>query len=101
MLAWSLVYTHSSADVDDKNSYLASIREKRVRYVDINRLTAYVVPLAPETALMHGRVLIKADVSGQPKRLDNLYQSVWQRSGPNGHWQMVAWASTAIPPSKA
>lgn len=100
LLAESLVYTHSSADVESKAAYLASVRAGHVKYLSVDRRTANFVALDDGTVLMHGHVVIEAEIRGVHKKLNNLYQSVWTASGPDGKWQMATWASTAIPPGK-
>lgn len=90
-----VVYTHSSAVIDTKHTYLQTLREGRLRYLAAQRKSADV-RLYGQVAIMHGHVTMQIESHGKTKELNNLYQSVWvERSG---RWQLVSWASTVIPP---
>jgi len=95
MLTDDIVYTHSSARVDNKENYLADMRSGRLRYRVVQRKNVQI-RLYGHVALMHGRVVMQVDIQGQPKNLENLFQSVWVEE--QGRWQMASWASTVIPP---
>lgn len=95
MLGDELSYTHSSAHCEDKAQYLASLRSGRVRYLDVQRHQAKV-RVHGDVATVDGHVLIRAEVDGIRRELDNRFLSVWKRRASG--WQMLAWASTPIPP---
>ena len=90
-----LVYTHSSAAVDDKAKYIDAIRSGRTRYHSIKRAEQRVRGYG-DTALVTGRAEIEVDVNGQHKSLRLRYLDAWTRT-PQG-WKFVAWQSTAIAP---
>ena len=87
-----LVYTHSSAAVDDKASYLDAIRSGRTRYHSIER-AAERVRTYGDTALVDGTAQIEVDVDGKHKSLRLRFLDAWTRT-PQG-WKFVAWQSTA------
>jgi ketosteroid isomerase-like protein len=89
-----LVYTHSSAVVDTKQSYVESIRSGRTRYRKIER-GEQKVRVYGEAALVTGRAAIEVEVDGKPKSLKLRYLNVWVKQA--GAWKFVAWQSTSIP----
>ena len=94
MLHDDLVYTHSSAVVDDKASYVDAIRSGRTRYHSI-KCAEERVRVYGDAAFVTGRAEIEVDVNGQHKSLRLRYLDAWTRT-PQG-WKFVAWQSTAIP----
>jgi len=89
-----LVYTHSSAVIDTKHSYVEGIRSGKFRYSKIER-TGEKVRVYGDTALVTGRAAIEVAVDGKPKSLRLRYLDVWVNQ-PGG-WKFVAWQSTSIP----
>lgn len=89
-----LVYTHSSAVVDDKASYVEAIRSGKTRYHSIKRSEERVRAYG-DTAFVTGRAEIEVDVNGLHKSLRLRYLDAWTRT-PRG-WKFVAWQSTGIP----
>jgi len=94
MLHEDLVYTHSSAVVDDKASYVEAIRSGKTRYHSIKRSEERVRAYG-DTAFVTGRAEIEVDVNGQHKSLRLRYLDAWTRTREG--WKFVAWQSTAIP----
>lgn len=94
LLGDDLLYTHSSAVTDTKASYLESLRTGKVRYLAAQR-DGVSVRAYGDTALVHGHARIEAEIDGTRRSLDNMFVNVWVRRA--GGWQMVHWASTAIP----
>ncbi len=93
LLADDLVYTHSNARVDTKESYLAPLRAGTTRYVE------YVpselnVRVYGTTAVLVGRAQTRALVSGEERRNDLRFTNVWVFR--DGRWRMVAWQSTRL-----
>jgi ketosteroid isomerase-like protein len=89
-----LVYTHSSAVVDTKPSYVESIRSGKTRYRKIER-AEQKVRVYGDAALVTGRAAIEVEVDGKPKSLKLRYLNVWVKQA--GAWKFVAWQSTSIP----
>jgi len=88
-----LVYTHSTALVDSKASWLESMRSRKTRYrkVACSNRKARVYG---DMALVTGRADIEAEISGRPKSLKLLFLNAWVRT-PQG-WKFVAWQSTPL-----
>ena len=94
MLADDVVYTHSSAVVENKEEYLNTLHEGRLRYLAVQRQDADVRLYGP-VAVMHGHVIMQIETQGGIKNLNNLFQSVWIER--DGRWLLASWASTVIP----
>jgi ketosteroid isomerase-like protein len=94
LLHQDLVYTHSSAVVDTKASYLEAIRSGRTRYASQQRFEERV-RMCGDCALVTGRAEMQAEVNGMRKTLRLRYLDVWTKT-PHG-WKFIAWQSTAIP----
>jgi ketosteroid isomerase-like protein len=89
-----LVYTHSSAIIDTKQSYVEGVRSGKFRYRKIER-SEEKVRVYGDSALVTGRAAIEVEVDGKPKSLKLRYLNVWVKQA--GAWKMVAWQSTSIP----
>ncbi len=94
LLADELVYTHSSASVDNKSQYIEALRNRKAKYVAIERSNTRS-SFYGDIALMHGQARIEVIVNDTLKNLNNLFQTVWIKR--DGRWQLLAWASTVIP----
>ena len=94
LLADTLTYTHSSAVVDDKTSYIESIRCGRVKYLKVERFDSQSRVYA-DTVVTTGRARIDVLVSGVERNLNMRYANVWIKT-PKG-WQFALWQSTPIP----
>jgi len=94
LLHQDLVYTHSSAVVDTKASYLEAIRTGKTRYASQKRFEERV-RMCGDCALVTGRAEMQAEVNGVHKTLRLRYLDVWTKT-PQG-WKFIAWQSTAIP----
>ena len=94
LLADDLVYTHSSAAVDDKASFIESMRSGRVKYESVEPRDVQV-RVYGTTAVVTGAGRFRVTAQGQA--LDNQlrYTDVWVLR--DGRWQMVAWQSTRLP----
>lgn len=94
LLADTLIYTHSSAVVDDKAAYIDSIRTGRVRYSRIERFDTRAFHYG-DTVITAGRARIDVQVNGVERNLNMRYSNVWIKT-PKG-WQFALWQSTPIP----
>lgn len=94
LLADDLTYTHSSAAVDSKATYIESMRSGAVKYESIEPRDVQI-RVYGTTAVITGAGRFKVTARGQA--LDNQlrYTDVWVLR--NGRWQMVAWQSTRLP----
>lgn len=94
LYADTLVYTHSSAQVDDKAKYIANMKTGATKYVSIDRedikANAY-----GNSAVVTCKATIKLKVSGEDRlviaRMIHVYVKIQQR------WQMVAHQTTKLP----
>lgn len=89
-----LIYTHSSAVVDTRASYLEALKSGHTRYHSVQR-SDEKVRLYGDTALVTGRAIIDVTVKGEKKHLDTRFLDVWTKT-PQG-WKFVAWQSTKLP----
>ena len=94
LLADTLTYTHSSAVVDDKASYIESIRSGRVKYLKVERFDTHS-QVYGDTVITTGRARIDVQVGGVERHLNMRYANVWIKT-PKG-WQFALWQSTPIP----
>ena len=94
LLADTLTYTHSSAVVDDKASYVESIRSGRVQYLKVERFDTHS-QVYGDTVITTGRARIDVKVSDIERNLNMRYANVWIKT-PQG-WQFALWQSTPIP----
>ncbi len=94
LLGDDLVYTHSSAAVDDKTSYIESMRSGAVKYESIEPRDLQI-RVYGTTAVITGAGRFRVTARGQA--LDNQlrYTDVWVLR--DGRWQMVSWQSTRLP----
>lgn len=89
-----LIYTHSSAMVDTRASYLEALKSGHTRYHSIKR-SDEKVRVCGDTALVTGRAIIDVTVKGEKKHLDIRFLDVWTKT-PQG-WKFIAWQSTKLP----
>lgn len=94
LLSDELSYTHSTASVDDKTSYIASITEKKVDYRAAERLDTSVA-IVGQTAVVTGRAVVDVEARGREIELNIRYSAVWAQA--DGQWRFVCWQSTPIP----
>jgi ketosteroid isomerase-like protein len=89
-----LIYTHSSAVVDTRASYLETLKSGHTRYHSVQR-SDEKVRVCGDTALVTGRAVIDVTVKGEKKHLDTRFLDVWTKT-PKG-WKFIAWQSTKLP----
>ena len=89
-----MIYTHSSAVVDTKASYLEALRSGKTRYKAAKRFEEKV-RFAGDAALVTGRAEFEVELNGAPKSLRLRFLNVWTKT-PAG-WKFVAWYSCALP----
>jgi Domain of unknown function (DUF4440) len=94
LLADTLTYTHSSAVVDDKGSYIESIRSGRVQYLRVERFDTRSWDYG-STVVTVGRARIDVKVGGEEKNLNMRYCNAWVKTTKG--WQFALWQSTPIP----
>jgi ketosteroid isomerase-like protein len=94
LLGDDLVYTHSSAAVDSKATYVESMRSGALKYTSIEPRDLQVRVFGT-TAIITGAAHITAVSKGQPVDNQLRYTDVWVLR--DGRWQMVSWQSTRLP----
>ncbi|MEJ5975870.1 nuclear transport factor 2 family protein [Novosphingobium sp. PS1R-30] len=88
-----LNFAHATGAVDDREAYLAKMAAGRIVYVGIAWDEERVNMLAPEAALLTGRMTTDVRVEGVDKRLNNRVTTVWAK---DGDWRLVAFQSTPL-----
>ena len=89
-----LVYTHSSASIDDKASFVDAVVNRRSGYQKIERPEEQI-RVYGDAAVVTGRARIELQNASGHRVLNLRYTDVWVKAGEG--WQMVAWQSTMIP----
>jgi Domain of unknown function (DUF4440) len=88
-----LVYAHSNAAVDDKESYLAKVQAGYFRYESISIEEQSIVVLS-DVALLRGRMKARGLLNGTPVNLDNRFLAVVRKSG--GQWRLLSYQPTPV-----
>lgn len=96
LCAGDLVYTHSKAERDTKDSYLKKVRESYFVYGEISHPEERII-LAGDCAVVVGAMRANVTAQGEPRRLDNSALAVWTKS--SGRWQLLAYQPTPYPAS--
>jgi hypothetical protein len=94
LLGDNLIYTHSTAQSDTRDEYIALCKKGVFKYLKIERPVENIQVYAG-TAVVTGRTRMEVVADGAPKVLNSRYTDVWI-NGAKG-WQMVVWQSTPIP----
>ncbi|MGI5159176.1 nuclear transport factor 2 family protein [Microbispora sp. CA-102843] len=89
-----MIYTHSNAMLDSKDSYIGALESGAVAYTGV-RVTDEQVRVFGGTAVVTGAVVIDARAGGRDLRTHARYSAVWAEQ--DGRWRFVCWHSTPIP----
>jgi hypothetical protein len=89
-----LIWTHSSAHVDNKQELLAKIESGATQYLSIRREDEKYV-ISGDAAVASGIVIQEVRLGGVERSLRSRYTNVWFREGSS--WRFVAWQSTTAP----
>lgn len=89
----SLVYSHSNAAMDDKESYLAKVRAGYFRYESIS-IEEPSILLLSDVALLRGRMKARGFFNDAPLTLDNRFLAVVRKSG--GQWRLLSYQPTPV-----
>jgi ketosteroid isomerase-like protein len=89
-----LVYIHSSAVVDNKQSYIESMRSGTVKYRVMRRSDVQVRTFGC-LALITGNANFDVTVKGQDLSVELRFHSIWAQR-PGGA-QFVSWQATRVP----
>ena len=89
-----LVYFHSGTNVDDKRSFIESMRSGAVRYRRMSPVERQV-RVYGEVGVITGRTVFDITVQGQDLTFELLHHSLWVWR-PAG-LQFVSWQATRLP----
>jgi ketosteroid isomerase-like protein len=90
ILADDLIYTHTTARLDTKASFIDAIKTGRSNYHKMERTDVKVRDLG-DTAVVTGH----ADIFVGDNNFQARYIDIYAKR--NGGWQMIAWQSTRVP----
>jgi ketosteroid isomerase-like protein len=94
LLADDLVYTHSSARLDTKQSLIGAMESGSTVYTAVEPSDVKGQDLG-DTVVLTGSCRISVMSGGRPNNFGVRFTDVYASKG--GRWQMVAWQSTRLP----
>ena len=94
LIADDLVYTHSTARLDTKQSLLGAMESGATVYTSVAPSEVKAQDLG-DTVVLTGSARIGVLSQGRPNSFAVRFTDVW--SNKAGRWQMVAWQSTRLP----
>lgn len=93
VLADDLIYTHSSARMDTKESLIGAMLSGATVYSSVEASNVVAQDLGPAVVLT-GEAAISVNSGGNAMAFRVRFTDVWAQRG--GDWQMVAWQSTKL-----
>ena len=94
LIADDLVYTHSSARLDTKESLIGAMETGKTVYIAVAPSDVKAQDLG-DTVVLTGNARISVNSGGNARNFGVRFTDVWVNKG--GQWQMVAWQSTRTP----
>ena len=94
LLADDLVYTHSTARLDTKQSLIGAMESGSTVYTSVEPSDVKAQDLG-DTVVLTGSCRISVMSGGRPNSFGVRFTDVYANKG--GRWQMVAWQSTRLP----
>jgi ketosteroid isomerase-like protein len=94
LLADDLVYTHSNARLDTKQSLIGNMESGATVYTGVEPSDVKAQDLG-DTVVLTGSCRISVMSGGRPNSFGVRFTDVYANKG--GRWQMVAWQSTRLP----
>ena len=94
MLCKGLVYTHSSARQDTKQSLIEGMESGKTVYTSIEPSEVKAQDLG-NAVVLTGVAAISVNSNGKPNSFRVRFTDVYENQ--NGTWRMVTWQSTKIP----
>lgn len=94
LLADDLVYTHSSARLDTKQSLIRAMESGSTMYTAVEPSDVQAQDLG-DAVVLTGSARISVMSNGNPNSFGVRFTDVYVNKG--GQWQMVAWQSTRLP----
>jgi len=94
MICKDLVYTHSSARLDTKDSLIGNMESGATVYTSVVPSGVKALDLG-DSVVLTGEAQISVVSGGNPNSFGVRFTDVYQNQ--NGTWRMVAWQSTKLP----
>ena len=94
LIADDLVYTHSSARLDTKQSLIGNMESGSTVYTSVVPSDVKAQDLG-DTVVLTGSCRISVNAGGRPNSFGVRFTDVYAKRG--GRWQMVTWQSTRTP----
>lgn len=94
LLCNGLVYTHSTARLDSKESLIGAMQSGATVYTSVEPSDVEAQDLG-DAVVLTGRAQISVVANGTPRELDVRFTDVYHNQ--DGTWRMVAWQSTLRP----
>lgn len=94
LISNDLVYTHSSARLDTKQSLIGNMESGSTVYTSVVPSDVKATECG-DTVILTGSCKISVMANGKPNSFGVRFTDVWANKG--GKWQMVAWQSTRTP----
>jgi ketosteroid isomerase-like protein len=94
LLSDELVYTHSSARLDTKQSLIGAMESGATVYTSVEPSDVKAADFG-NVVVLTGSARIHVTSQGKPNAFSVRFTDVYVEK--NGQWQMVAWQSTRIP----
>ena len=94
LLAEDLVYTHSSARLDTKQSLISAMQSGATVYTSVEPSNVNAQDCG-DAVVLTGNCRISVNSGGNPMSFGVRFTDVYVNKG--GCWQMVAWQSTRTP----
>lgn len=93
MLCKGLIYTHSSARMDTKDSLIGAMESGATVYNSVVPSDVVAQDLG-EVVVLTGKAAISVTSGGTPNSFNVRFTDVWQNQA--GTWRMVTWQSTRL-----
>ena len=93
MLCNGLIYCHSSARLDTKQSLIANMESGSTVYTSVEPSNVVAQDLG-EAVVLTGEAAISVVAGGNPRSFKVRFTDVWQNQ--SGTWRMVTWQSTLL-----
>jgi ketosteroid isomerase-like protein len=94
LISDDLIYTHSSARLDTKQSLIANMESGSTVYTSVVPSNVKAQDLG-DTVVLTGECKISVNANGRPNSFGVRFTDVYSNKG--GKWQMVTWQSTKLP----
>jgi ketosteroid isomerase-like protein len=94
LLCNDLIYTHSSARLDTKQSLIEAMQSGATVYTAVEPSDVQAQDLG-DAVVLTGVAQISLETNGAPNKFGVRFTDVYQNQ--SGTWRMVAWQSTRLP----